>query len=220
MRIWGAVFLVVLVGALLAALQWTRSEALTELYAERLEALADEYGDLRSQYNDAVARAAITELVVRPDYRVEVVVRSGAHRLKTIETPFDARNELHVDYVVLDNRLFIRRLYDDQTPPQDGLLIDPRLEHLDWSDPKLKRGLTIYRGSLEPGRWVVTTSGNGALDLTRRDGPDDTGLVYAPPVQEFDQLREAIEERHRRVGLTDLLAAAWRRWTGSQPNAP
>lgn len=180
-----------------------------QLYAEQLEALAGEYGELRNAYNTAVERSAVTELVVGSDRKVEVVVRSGSEVLQRIPTSFDANQELFVDYVVRRNRLMIRRLYDDDTPPASGLVVSPDFEPVDWTDPDLARGLTIYRGDLEPGRWVVTVSGSGALDLTRIPEDDPRALVFAPEVQDFRALEENVAERMARVSWRDLLATAW-----------
>lgn len=189
-----------------AGYQVGRERVLAGLYAERLEALAGEYRVLRERYDSAVREAAVTELEVAENSEIAIVVRGADQVLQRIETPFDARNEVHVDFVVREGRLFIRRVYDEATPPEEGVLIDPALDHIDWDDPALARGLAVYRGGLTPGRWVVSTSGNGALDLQRVQGEGDP-LVYAPEVRSFEAIERAVEEEHRRVSWMDVVAA-------------
>lgn len=208
MRTAGLVLALLVLGAAAAGYQWARSRVLTGLYAERLEGLSQEYARLMEQYDQAVEASAVTEILVDPDHRVSVVVRSTAGILRRIETPFDGRNELHVDFVVQAGRLFIRRVYDERTPPRHGLLVDPELAELDWSDPAVARGLSVYRGRLVPGRWLVTTTGNGALDLERAPTPP-VPLEAAPRIRNFEAVEEAIEEDYRQVTSFDVVRRAW-----------
>ncbi|MEM1023582.1 MAG: hypothetical protein AAF627_16010 [Myxococcota bacterium] len=214
MRTAGLVLALLVLGAAAAGYQWARSRFLTGLYAERLEGLSQEYARLREQYDQAVEASAVTEILVDPDHRVSVVVRSTAGILRRIETPFDGRNELHVDFVVQAGRLFIRRVYDERTPPRHGLLVDPELAELDWSDPAVARGLSVYRGRLVPGRWLVTTTGNGALDLERAPTPP-VPLEAAPRIRNFEAVEEAIEEDYRQVTSFDVVRRAWQTWSST-----
>ena len=96
--------------------RYLRADVEAEVYRDRLRALAEEYESLRGTYNEAVRRTAVTELLVH-DGRLRVRVRSVAGVLREIETPFDPRQEVYVDYVVMDGRLWIRRVFDAWTPP-------------------------------------------------------------------------------------------------------
>jgi hypothetical protein len=207
MRTFGLVLALLLLGGAAASYQWARSRVLADLYAERLQGLSREYADLRERYDRAVEASAVTEILVDPDHRVSVVVRSAAGVLRRIQTPFDGRNELHVDFVVKAGRLFIRRVYDDRTAPQKALWVDPELRELDWSDPAVARGLSVYRGQLDPGRWLVTTSGNGALDLKR--APNEPMPIRSPPeVRDYDAVERKIEEDYRQVTSLDVVRRA------------
>jgi len=219
MRSFGLVLALLLLGAAAASYQWARSRVLTGLYAERLEGLSREYAELRERYDRAVEASAVTEILVDPDHRISVVVRSAAGVLRRVETPFDGRNELHVDFVVQAGRLFIRRVYDDRTPPQRALWVDPELKELDWSDPAVARGLSVYRGQLDPGRWLVTTTGNGALDLRR--APNEPMPLRAPPeVRDYDAVERRIEEDYRQVTSLDVVRRALETLTSSLSRAP
>lgn len=185
------------------AFAWARGRVLSDLYRERLAGIAREYEALRSRYNEAVEKSAVTELVVE-EGRIAVVVRGSDQVLRTLPTELDPKREVHVDFVVWDGRLFIRRLYDDQTAPKDGFLVDPKLSTLDWNNPALARGLSVYRGDLAEGRWVVTTSGNGALELTKVTGASPE-LKSAPPVRDYAQIEKELDEKAKEVGTLEVV---------------
>lgn len=176
-----------------AGYRFIRADVEADVYRERLAAMAGQYEALRAEYNDAVRQSAVTELLVR-DGAITVRVRTAAGALREIPTPFDPSRELFVDFVVRDGRVLIRRIFDDRTAPEQGLVIDAELADVDWSDPSFARGQTAYR-RFDEGRWVVGVTGGGAFAL-RRVGPvDDVDLVRAPQVRDFEELdREARAE--------------------------
>lgn len=106
---------VVTLGALVMGYRLVRSDIAAEIYRERLRSLADSYDQLRRTYNDAVKKTAVTELIVR-EGRLSVAVRTVEGVRQVIDTPFDPSNEVFVDYIVLDGRLWIRRVFDSHTP--------------------------------------------------------------------------------------------------------
>lgn len=200
------VALVVTLSALaFAGYQHAKGLVLAELYQEKLASLAEEYELVRGRYNDAVKRSAVTELVVN-DGKIVVRVRGADRLLKTIETDLDPTHEIHVDFVVRDSRLLMRRLYDDRTAPADGLVVDPKLDAIDWSDAAIARGISVYRGDLAPGRWVVSSSGNGALELTRAADDEVVVLADAPSVRRYDEMARQIDEQLEAVGTLEILA--------------
>lgn len=162
------------------------------IYRDRLVAVTADYNALAKDYNRAVTRAAVTELLVE-DGAVAVQVRTPAGLLRRIETPYSADNEIFLDYVVLDGKLWIRRVFDDHTAPREGIVIDPALENINWDAATADHGKVAYR-SLADGRWVVSVSGDGSVGL--RQAPDQTpaNLVSAPAVSDFDPLDEAEKE--------------------------
>jgi hypothetical protein len=115
----------------------------------------------------------VTELVVE-DGRLSVAIRDAGGAIRTIETPFDPSREIYVDFVVLDGRLWIRRVFDDRTPPEQGVLVDPALAEIDWSEERAAYGKATYR-ALGPGRWIVSVTGDGSLGLARSrdDAPSE-----------------------------------------------
>lgn len=166
--------------------QLLRADLAAQVYRDRLEGLVGEYEQLRTEFNEVVAKTAVTELLVK-DNAVTVRIASAAGTVETIETPFTADGELHVDYVVIDGRLLIRRLYDESTPPSEAMVIDPALAEIEWDEPGARFGTTIYR-TVNEGRWVISVSANGALDLSRAGNADVIDLAEAPPVREYDEL--------------------------------
>jgi len=186
-----------------------RGRVIEDVYREKLAALATEYEALRDRYNHAVKQTAVTELLVTED-DVVVILRSVDGVLERYETRLDPDKEVHIDFVVKDSRLFIRRLYDDETAPAEGQVIDPELAGVDWQDPEVARGLTVYRGQLAPGRWVVSTTGNGALDLVPVNDRADIELRAAPPVRDFETIERDVASDLARVGAGDVMEHAVR----------
>lgn len=193
--------LVVLAGAAgITAYRMARSDVRAAIYRDRLADLSDEYAQLRERYNDAVRRTAVTELVVRGGL-LSVRVRSAAGVLREIDTPYDPAGEIYVDFVVLDGRLWIRRVFDAATPPALGLVIDPALASIDWDAPNATHGKAVYR-RLGEGRWVISLTGNGALGLTR--ATDAVDLTPVPEIGEFPELTEGLEAQVRGIGIAEV----------------
>jgi len=198
--------------AVLMGYRFARASVAAEVYRDRLTALASEHAALRDRYNDAVRRSAVTELVVDRG-TLTVRVRSGREGggggvLREVRTPFDPSGEIYVDYAVLDGRLWIRRVFDDKTPPSAGLVIDPELSSVDWGAGEgggLRVGKAVYR-SLSDGRWVVSVTGQGSLGLTRV-GPVEAAaaeLMAAPEVREFDEITGEADRAADAIGWREV----------------
>jgi len=163
-----------------------------DIYRDRLASLSGDYEDLRSMYNQAVRKTAVTELIVK-DGRLSLAVRTIEGVDRVIETPFDPSREIYCDYVLLDGRLWIRRVYDDRTPPSKGLVIDDTFAQVNWDDPAARYGNAVYR-SLGEGRWVVTVTGDGSLGLVKVNGETEVRLSGPPPVRDYEQIRKQIDD--------------------------
>ena len=187
------------------ALRYAKADAANTLYQTRLRDLSSEYESLRSQYNQAVRQTAVTELVVK-DRSVSVQVRTIEGAVETIETDANADEEIYVDFALLDGRLWIRRVFDANTPPSQATLINPKLASIDWDHENALVGQAVYR-RLGEGRWVVNTSGDGALALTRV--PEDQIVNLAPPpeIGDFDEIQSEVDDQLDRVSWRDALAA-------------
>jgi hypothetical protein len=189
-RVLTLVLLLLVAAAAFATYRLLEASLAADVYRERLALLSRDYEQLRGQYNDAVRRTAVTELRVE-DGKLSVVVRTAAGELRSFETPYDPSREIYVDYVVLDGRLWIRRLFDDRTPPGDGMTIDPQLVDIDWQAIEAGHGKAAYR-ALGAGRWVVDVTGDGSLGLARRDPEASVELAPAPPIREFQPLDDEV----------------------------
>ena len=189
---------------------WASRKVELDIYRDRLAGLSNEYESLRLMYNEAVRKTAVTELIVK-DGQLSLAIRTieGVERL--IDTPFDPAREIYCDYVLLDGRLCIRRVYDAHTPPHKGLVIDDKLAYVDWDDPGANYGSAVYR-SLGEGRWIVTVTGDGSLGLVKIDARADVALSGPVPVRDYSQLEKQINEDLSRVGVGDVLK---RVFTGS-----
>ena len=173
------------------------------IYRDRLVGLSNEYESLRSMYNQAVRKTAVTELIVK-DGRLSLAIRTIEGVDRVIDTPFDPAQEIYCDYVLLDGRLWIRRVYDAHTPPNKGLLIDDKFQYVDWNNPAARYGLAVYR-SLGEGRWIVTVTGDGSLGLAKTDAKADVTLSGPPPVRDYAQIEKQINEALARVTFADVL---------------
>lgn len=201
--VYGAGFGVALAAATFLGWRVARNQVAGEIYKERLKTLAHDYEALRQRYNEAVRRTAVTELVVQDgELSLRIVDASGEERV--IETPYDPSREVYVDYVVVQGRLWIRRVFDAKTAPGDGLVITPPLEGVDWSDPRFAVGKAVYR-ALGEGRWVVTVTGDGSLGLARAERGEPARLTAIPEVREYDEMERAIAVEIEGISATDVV---------------
>lgn len=199
-----ALFLVAVVAGI-GALRLVEASLEADIYRERLSALSADYEALRGRYNEAVRRTAVTELVVGED-RLDVVIRNAAGETETLATPFDPKREIYVDYVVIDGRLWIRRVFDEATAPDAGMLIDPRLAVVDWTSEGASHGKAAYR-SLEPGRWVVDVTGDGSLGLALQEGDTRAILSPPPPIREYAPIEREVGARLGSIRAEEALDA-------------
>jgi hypothetical protein len=185
---------------------WGRSRVLEAVYRDRLRQLCDEYEALRSNYNTVVRRTAVAELKAA-DGKLAIVYRIGGQAVKTVPLPFDPTREIYVDFVVIDGRLLIRRVFSEDTPPNAGVLLNPELLGIDWERPDIHVGKAVYR-RLNNGRWAVTVTGNGALGLERiRHAAPGPTIAPAPPVHDYAETASAIQSRTRAISLREVVAA-------------
>ena len=183
--------------------RWAFAKVQMDIYRDRLAGLSAEYESLRSMYNQAVRKTAVTELIVK-DGRLSLAIRTIEGDNRVIDTPFDPAEEIYCDYVLMEGRLWIRRVYDSHTPPSKGLVIGDNLQQVDWNDPAARYGKAVYR-SLSPGRWIVTVTGDGSLGLAKIDAKADVTLSGPPPVRDYGQLEKQINEAMAHVTVGDVL---------------
>lgn len=194
-------------GACVLGYQFLRAGAAAEIYRARLTQLADEYEGLRTTYNRAVQKSAVTELAVK-DGRLSVLVVADGGVLRSIETPYDPAGEIYVDYIVRDGRLWIRRVFDAQTPPSQGIVIDPDLAAVAWGREATgaQVGKAVYR-ALGEGRWVVSVTGGGSLGLVKVADDAGVDLERAPAVEDFAAVTVEADRDVESIGLAEV----WRR---------
>ncbi|MEX0331184.1 MAG: hypothetical protein AB3N64_07155 [Puniceicoccaceae bacterium] len=181
---------------------WLREEVTSQIYRNKLESMAAEYAELADRYNDAVRQSAVTELEVTED-SVAVLIRTIDGDLKRIPTPYDPKEEIFVDYLVGNGRIWIRRVFDENTAPGNGLVIDPVWEVVDWKDSALSYGKIVYR-SLEPGIWSIQVSGNGALSLEPAAESHPEALTAAPELRSFEEIQLSLDAEVQSITLADL----------------
>jgi len=198
-----AIGLALLAVAAVVAYRLALSKVEVDVLRQQVLGLVGDYKSLQSMYNEAVAKTAVTELVVK-DSRLSVVIRTIQGVERVIDTPFDPTREIFCDYVVLDGRLWIRRVYDSHTAPRDGLVIDKDFQYVNWNDPGARYGKAVYR-SLGEGRWVVTVTGDGSLALVKVDAKTEVTLSGPPPVRDYEQVKKQVDDSLAKVTLGDVL---------------
>lgn len=179
-----------------------RAEAVEDIYRDRLRELAASHEELGRRYNNAVRQTAVTELVVSENDELSVRIKNSAGALRTMVTPFDPANEIYVDYVVKDGRLWIRRVFDENTPPAHAVQLNPAIADLDWGDESLRFGKAVYRGGLTPGVWTVSVTGSGSLGLEKTD--DSTDLAEAPSVVDFEEVEVELDREIEGVSFAEV----------------
>ena len=170
-------FLVAFSSATYVGSRYIEQQTRADRAIAKLDAVTHDYERLRLTYNDLVRRTAVTELIVE-DGKLSVAIRTAEGELKRIDTPYDPAGEIYVDYLVLDGRLWIRRVFDDNTTPRDATVINPTLSDIDWAAKHVQLGKAVYR-SLSEGRWTITVTGDGSLGLDRT--PDPAPPLESPP---------------------------------------
>lgn len=174
-----------------------------DIYRDRLTQLASDYDQLRDTYNQAVRKTAVTELVVA-EGKLSVSIRNAEGLVKQTPTPFDPSGEIYVDYVVLNGRLWVRRVFDAKTPPSEGVLVEPELAEVGWDDPGLAHGKAVYR-RLDEGRWIVTVTGDGSLGLAKATSEAPIDLTHTPQIHDYETVDEQARAEVDRIGPGDVM---------------
>lgn len=189
----------------LVGLRFAKADAANQVYQSRIKDLSGEYQSLANQYNQAVRQTAITELVVK-DRAVTVQVRTIEGTQEIIETSCNADKEIYVDFALIEGRLWIRRVFDSDTPPSQATIINPKLADIDWDAQGALVGQAVYR-QLDEGRWVVNAAGDGALALTKI--PDDQIVSLSPPptIQAFDEIQVEVDQELDKITWRDVFAS-------------
>ncbi|MCC5834163.1 MAG: hypothetical protein JJU20_05470 [Opitutales bacterium] len=203
-RIGSAIGLILLVVAGGGGYIAVKSHMESEIYRDRLQTLGADYTRLAADYQEAVRKSAVTELRVQ-DNKLSVLVRTADGVLEEIDTPFDPRREIYIDFVVMNGRLWIRRVFDQETPPSQAVLINPRLIDINWDERSgEEHGKAVYR-RLGEGRWAITVTGSGALGLRQVSADAGIDLVGPPEIRDFSELEQSIRKDISEIGPGEVV---------------
>lgn len=197
--------------ALLAAIAFAgyyliKSHVEADLYHEKLVALSQDYEKLKTNYNQAVKKTAVTELLVNEDGSICVVFVSMNGEEKVVPTKFRMGSEIFVDFVIIDGRAFFRRVFDENTAPKEAMLIDPKLQEVEWDKGHASSGKATYAKLTEQGRWVVTLTGNGSLDIRKKgDNEPQTVLVPSVDVNDYSQVEKDVKDTVNKISFGDVM---------------
>jgi len=186
-------------------LRFAKADAANSVYQTRLRDLSTEYESLASQYNQAVRQTAITELVVK-DRKITVAVRTIEGTAETVETTCNADKEIYVDFALIEGRLWIRRVFDSDTPPSQATIINPKIAEIDWDNESALVGQAVYR-HLDEGRWIVNAGGDGALALTKVSEDEIVNLSPPPTIKAFDEIQVQVDEELEKITWRDVFAS-------------
>lgn len=198
--------------AAIAGYQWARASVAQDIYRDRLVLLQDEYRALAEQYNQAVTPRPVTELLVE-DGRVCVIVRKGDELIR-VPTDFDVRkNEVYVDYILADQRLLIRRVFEFHrtlaVPPDKVVYVDKELLEVDWDSERVPFGKSLSFSRRPDGRYIISVTGDGSLGLKQVSDDEPVALQTRPTVKEFEPIDERAKEQVDAIGFGDV----WRYMT-------
>ncbi len=188
-------------------LKIAKAEAANQVYQERIADLSHDYESLAAQYNQAVRQTAVTELVVK-DRKITVQIRTIEGEQETIQTPCNADKEIYVDFALIAGRLWIRRVFDADTPPSQATIINPKLADVDWDSDGALVGQAVYR-RLDEGRWVVNASGDGALALTKVPEDQIVNLSPPPSIKSYEEVQSQVDEQLESITWRDVLASVF-----------
>ncbi|MBN2198832.1 MAG: hypothetical protein JW747_03185 [Candidatus Aminicenantes bacterium] len=234
--IWGGFLIIILfVGYQLIKTKMTVKhyrEGVAEITA-KYQTLVDEYNiaadkfhQLKTRYNEVLARTIITELKVE-GRECSVILSNSEGVIVELPVELDLGKEVFVDYILFGNRLFIRRVFDSGTAPEraedifkEQKVRDFMPQEIDWSDPQFRHGKSIYR-KLAEGSWMITVTGGGALDIDRKENVphlDFISPLEGVEIKEFDPessevLKKHFDEKIKKysedVGFFDVLKFAF-----------
>lgn len=212
-RLFLPITIIVLAAAGVAGYQWARASVAQDIYRGRLADLQQDYQHLARQYNQAITPRPVTELLIE-DGIVCLAVRKGDGELVRIQTDFDIReNQVYVDYLVVDQRLLIRRAFEfhqtNAVPPDKVVYIDKELLEVDWDPQRIPFGKALSCSKLEDGRYIISVTGDGSLGLKPIGEDEPVLLATHPPVKEFEPVDEAANAEVDAIGLGDV----WRHLT-------
>ena len=188
--------------------QWGKAAVARDAYRVRLADLETKHNQLVNDYNLAIRRSAVCE-VLQKGGKLTVRVRTDDGQTEEIPLAFDPVHEIHFDFVCLDGRLHMRRVYDDQTAPAAGTLIQSKLAQVDWSAHADDRGLVLYRPLVEEGRYALKVSGNGALTLEKMDDQEISRLEQAPKLRRFEPA-ETMKNAGQEPGAMEIIRGLWK----------
>ena len=189
----------------IVGLRFAKADAANQVYQSRLRDLSTTYESLAAQYNQAVRQTAITELIVK-DRKITIQIRTIEGTAETIETDCNADREIYVDFALIEGRLWIRRVFDADTPPSQATIINPKLANVDWDTESALVGQAVYR-QLDEGRWVVHASGDGALALTKVPEDQIVNLSPPPTIQAYEEVQAQVDEELEKITWRDVFAS-------------
>tara|TARA_R110000868_G_scaffold119469_2_gene316981 strand:- start:318968 stop:319621 length:654 start_codon:yes stop_codon:yes gene_type:complete len=202
LAILSAVSLTAIVGLKIA-----KAQAANQVYQSRIADLSKDYESLAAQYNQAVRQTAVTELIVK-DRKVTVEIRTIEGEQETIQTPCNADKEIYVDFALIAGRLWIRRVFDADTPPSQATLINPKLANVDWDSEGALVGQAVYR-QLDEGRWIVNAAGDGALALTKVPEDQIVNLSPPPTIKSYKEVQSQVDEKVNKITWRDAFASVF-----------
>lgn len=186
---------------------------------------ADKFNQLKTRYNEVLARTIVTELKVE-DKKCSVILSNSEGVIVELPVELNLDKEVFVDYILFGNRLFIRRVFDSGTAPEraedifrEQKVRDYMPQEIDWADPQFRHGKSIYR-KLGEGSWMITVTGGGALDIDRKENVPHLDFISPLEgvwIKEFDPesgevLKKQFDDKIRKysedVGFFDVLKFA------------
>lgn len=201
-------FIAITVVAFVMGYNFMRSNIAADFYRDRLREEVEKREALRQSFNEAVKKTIVTELLVQEDESICVVFVNADNTERVVPTPFKMGAVVYVDFIVLDNRVFLRRVYDEDTKPSEALFIDPQMQTIDWKKMDDLQGNAPFARLNKKGRWTVSVTGNNALQLTKADdSAKRQPLTYAPTVKDYEEIAKEMDAQIDDIGVGDVISS-------------
>lgn len=155
------------------------------IYQDNLKNVINDFNGLLKTYNDVIKKYIITDILIENSY-LYVILRNGAIEIKRIKTSVCVSEEIFIDYVLYQNRIIFRRVFDANTAPSKAIDLFSDI-NLDWKDNSLQYGKIIYKKFTEDGLYHITIQLDGNLGLEKYSKDEKMDYLPSPEIKKFQE---------------------------------
>lgn len=175
-------------------------------YEQKLKTVITQYNRLLDTFNTVVDKTIITEIKVE-DGNVFAIIRNYHRLRKKIPLKVSLKYPVYVDYIIKDNSIILRRVFDAVTPPSKAHNIVSNLD-VNWDDKSFKYGKAIYKkfSTNKNAIYQITVTGNGSLGIEQNT---NTNYSYATNARfefkVYEPMTNKMSISNINVGFNDVI---------------